>query len=115
MEFPKRKSTRLRDYDYSQKGAYFLTICVKDRQGLLGSVVGRGILDAPLVELSKFGETLEESIEFVNNEKSRIDIHKYVIMPNHIHMIVVVRDLQGGASGKPRPTNGIPELVPLRG
>ena len=95
---------RLVDYDYSPNGAYFLTICVKDRRALLGVIVGRGILDAPIAELSEYEETLEKTIEFVDNEKNEIDIHKYAIMPNHIHMIVVIRDWNGGATGKPRPT-----------
>ena len=119
-KLPERKKNRLENYDYSQNGAYFITICVKDRHELLGDVVGRGILDAPFVELSQNGKNFEETIAFINNKKDGIDIDIYVIMPNHVHLIVVIRDLQegasegikGGASGKPRPTNAaIPKLI----
>ena len=74
--------------DYSQSGAYFITFCVKDRHVMLGQInVGRGILDAPLVE----------SIEFLNNRNNEIAIDKYAIMPNHVHLIVIVKDLRNGA------------------
>ena len=51
-ELPKRKSVRLKDFDYSSNGAYFITVCVKDKQQMLGQIVGRDALIAPEVELS---------------------------------------------------------------
>jgi len=75
-------------------------------------VVGRGILDAPFVKLSEYGNALAGAIEFMNNNNHEIGIVKYVIMPNHVHMIVVVDNLSNGASGMPRPTNAlIPKLI----
>ena len=49
MELPQRKSNRLTNYDYSQNGAYFITICTKDRRHLLSKIhtVGAGVLDRP--------------------------------------------------------------------
>ena len=54
MEFPQRKQPRLRDYDYSRAGAYFLTLCAKDKACIFsqveaGAAVGRGVPDAPLL------------------------------------------------------------------
>ena len=46
-DLPVRKNIRLKDYDYSSNGAYFLTICVKNRHELLGKIVGDGVLDVP--------------------------------------------------------------------
>ena len=46
-ELPVRKAIRLKDYDYSQSGCYFITICVKDRHEVLGRVVGRAEVVAP--------------------------------------------------------------------
>jgi len=43
MELPKRKNIRLKDYDYSQNGAYFITICTKDRLNIFGEVVGAAL------------------------------------------------------------------------
>ena len=94
-------------------GAYFITFCVKDSHELLGQInVGRGILDAPLVELSDYGRALMEAIGFLNKRNNEIAIDKYVIMPNHVHLIVLINDLCSGASRMPRPTNAlIPKLI----
>jgi len=70
-------------------------------------VVGRGILDATFVKLSEYGKCLMEAIEFLNNSKNEINIVNYVIMPNHVHLIVVVDNPCNGASGMPRPTNAL--------
>ena len=112
-ELPIRKHPRLKGHNYSQNGVYFITFCVKDKREMLGRVdVGRGILDAPFVELSEYGKALNDSIEFLNNNKTEIDIVNYVIMPNHVHLIVIINGQHNGASGMPRPTNAlIPKLV----
>ena len=46
MELPKRKNLRLKDYDYSQNGAYFITICTKDKAHLFGEIVGADLVSA---------------------------------------------------------------------
>ena len=96
-----RKTIRLKDYDYSSAGYYFVTICVKDRQELLGKVVGTTARVSPsgdetgashrghpFVELTPIGQCVAETIQNANRGNVRID--KYVVMPNHIHMIVVL-------------------------
>ena len=87
-DLPVRKDIRLKGYDYTSAGYYFVTICVKDRREMLGSVVGTIALDRPYVDLSQIGHCTAETIENANKNDVRID--KYVIMPNHIHMIVVL-------------------------
>lgn len=47
MNLPKRKRIRLKDYDYSQDGYYFITICTKDKVKILCNIVGTGVLDGP--------------------------------------------------------------------
>jgi REP element-mobilizing transposase RayT len=75
-------------------------------------VVGRGIPDAPCIELSEYGGVLLETIEFLNNKTNDIVIDKYVIMPNHVHLLVIISDMDNGASGMPRPTNAlVPKLI----
>ena len=118
-ELPVRKHPRLKDYDYNSNGAYFITFCTKDGHGMLGEVVGRGILDAPCItQSSEYGVNLCNTIDFVNQTFNDIIIDKYAVMPNHVHMIVLVvkNDIVAGegsgASGKPRPTNAlIPKLL----
>ena len=112
-EFPKRKHPRLRGYDYSRNGAYFLTFCVKDKNELLGRIaVGRGILDAPFMQLSEHGRTLTEAIEFLNKKANAVAIEKYVIMPNHVHLIATIDNWSNGASRMSRPTDArVPRLI----
>ena len=62
-ELPKRKPTRLKNYDYSTTGAYFLTVCTEDRQPILSRIVGGDVLDAPKnVELLTLGKTADKYI-----------------------------------------------------
>ena len=83
---PQRKYPRLEKYDYSSSGAYFITICTQNRKCILSRIVGRGLAPAA---------SLEERY-------SHLKIDWYVIMPNHIHAIIVLDNKTAGAS--PRPT-----------
>lgn len=82
---PNRKRNRLKDFDYSSSGAYFVTICTRDKRGLLSQIssVGSDAYIAPEVKLTKYGEAAEEYLRRIPG------IDRYVIMPNHIHLIVV--------------------------
>ena len=113
-EFPKRKSNRLKGYSYSQNGIYFLTLCVKDKKCLLGRIVGGGDLDAPYMILSEYGMITEKYIQSVNQAYKNISVMNYVIMPNHIHLIVEIYSDDGiyGDSKKTSPANDdIPVMV----
>ena len=102
-ELPKRKPNRLKEFDYSTHGAYFITICTKDRQKILSNIsVGTGVLDCPKVELTCFGEIAEKYIKQLNDFYDNLSVDYYVIMPNHIHMLICVYD--DGQSGTPVPT-----------
>ena len=92
LDLPKRKRIRLEGYDYSQEGAYFITICTKDRKPLLGEtmVVGDDAHIVPYVGLSFIGTVVRKYIDRIP------DIDKYVIMPNHVHLLIVI----------PMPENG---------
>jgi len=89
-----RKPTRLENYDYSKEGYYFITICTAQRNNIFSSIVGQGLArskekllcnivgdDAHIVP-TKYGEIIEKYIKSTN----RVD--RYVIMPNHIHIII---------------------------
>ena len=111
MEFPKRKPNRLASYDYNQAGAYFITICTQDRKCILSRIVGGGVLDAPDNLLTDVGKIVEKNIlsgEYVE----RVSVTKYVIMPNHIHLLLVVGANTSGTSKAPSPTNAlIPHFI----
>ena len=77
MDLPKRKPIRLKNYDYSQNGLYFVTICTKNRKEILWSTdVGDGVLDVPLccacdigkVHLSEYGKTIKKYIYNIKNK-----------------------------------------------
>ena len=89
-ELPVRKNIRLRGYDYSQAGCYFVTTCAKDRHELFGSIdVGATVLGRPPeVALSALGECIDSAIRFTDN--NGVAIKNYIIMPNHLHMIIAI-------------------------
>ncbi len=104
-DLPKRKPTRLKGFDYSSPGMYFLTVCVKSRANLLGKIVGCGDFDAPQMILSDYGIILDKYIVLMNNKYSHIKIDKYVIMPNHFHLILHIKEHRNGASETAAPYN----------
>ena len=105
MKLPKRKPTRLKEYDYSTPGMYFITVCVTDKKHLLGRIVGFGDFDEPQMMLSKYGEILDRNINLMDAKYSHMNVDKYVIMPNHFHLILNITDYKNGASGIAAPYN----------
>ena len=103
-DFPERKPTRLKGFDYNKVGAYFITICSENRRQIFSDiVVGGDVLDAPYnVELLPYGIVAEKYINQLNEFYDDISIESYVIMPNHIHIMLVVFD--DGSSGTSTPT-----------
>ena len=100
MEKPKRKPTRLKDYDYSSAGVYFVTVCVKDRKRLLGEVVGEGFHALPKTKLTDIGLKVKDAIEFIDVQYQNISVDNFVVMPNHIHLLVRYV-LPAGGHGNP--------------
>ncbi len=88
MELPKRKPTRLKGYDYSQNGAYFITICTHNKKHLFSNIVG-AIHESPENKLTQYGDFVEQIIEILP-DRFNVSIPKYVIMPNHIHLIIEI-------------------------
>lgn len=78
-----RKSIRLQEYDYSQAGLYFITICVQDRLCLFGE-----ISNAPDMILNEAGKMVEKWYSELPNKFPDIQCHEMVVMPNHIHCIL---------------------------
>lgn len=83
MELPNRKPNRICDYDYSQNGAYFITICTQNRRKILSQIVGDGF---PVPK--PCGSIAEEFIHQISNKYPAVSVDKYVIMPDHIHMLL---------------------------
>ncbi|RYM34829.1 transposase [Brumimicrobium glaciale] len=80
-----RKSVRLKGYDYSSMGFYFITVNVEDKLKLLSRI------ENGKLELTKIGQVLEEEWKITEKLRKNIQLHDYVIMPNHFHAIVEIR------------------------
>ncbi len=99
MDLPKRKPTRLKNYDYGNSGYYFITICTHNRKNLLSNIiVGEGL---PLPQLTIQGEIANKYILLVSKKYPSVKIDKYIIMPNHIHIIMCI---DNNGRGNPSPT-----------
>ncbi len=112
-EIPKRKRNRLKDFDYSDNGSYFVTICVKDKKCVLSSIAGGDDFHTPQVKLKKFGVIVERNIFVMQEIYQDIAVEKYVIMPNHIHFLISIYD-ENRNDGAPRsspPTNTLSIFV----
>ena len=106
MESQKRKNVRLKDYDYSQDGAYFITVCMENHNKLLSELRRGDHCGCPNVVLTQIGEIAEKTFDIIENSYS-IVIDKYVIMPNHIHFILIKDSVcEGRATARVAPTVG---------
>ena len=97
-KLPQRKKIRLEDYNYSQAGYYFVTICTKDRKNILwevGATLGRQL------PLSFIGQIIDNEINNISSIYENVKINKYVIMPNHLHMIIVLDPKNGRSKTVP--------------
>jgi REP element-mobilizing transposase RayT len=108
-----RKGNRLRNYDYSQPGHYFVTICV--HPGFKGRNVF-GIINNGKMELNKNGEILNHVWQNLPNHYYNCLLDEYIIMPDHFHGIVeIITDDDNVGNGlKPFPTvkhHGLPEFI----
>ena len=112
MQLPNRKPNRLPNYDYDQNGAYFITVCTKDRKPIL-STVGTPVPrcpQMPQVELLRHGEIADKIIRQLNDFYEHISLDKYAIMPDHIHLLITIHGGHPG-TGVPTRTSEIARFV----
>lgn len=97
MEYPYRKRLRLEFYDYSQPGYYFITICTKERhQEILCSIehtVGAIINRPPRISLTSLGRIVDETIRAIPDHYPGISVDQFIIMPDHVHLILSFRHI----------------------
>jgi len=99
MNLPNRKQNRLSEYDYGQERAYFVTVCTQNRAILfeMERSVGNGLCAVPNSG-AKGNQIIHKWICETENKFQNIKIDKYVIMPDHIHMIIVITERHAGRS-----------------
>lgn len=106
-DLPERKNIRLKGYDYSQAGYYFVTVCVKDRLNLLWESVGAACGRPPLSEI---GIIIDTEINKIGKIYETVTIDEYVIMPNHIHMIITLK-IELDINGRPQAAPTISRIL----
>ena len=101
-----RKSIRLRGYDYSLPGAYFVTLCVKNRECLFGKII------TGAMQYSQYGLIAREKWEWLGQQYPYVKLDEYTVMPSHFHGILWIRDISrtGGfrrSGSRPAPAESI--------
>ena len=92
MEFQKRKLPRLKEYDYSTPGAYFITICTHNKICILGHIMsGDGGFELT-VQYSPIGEIAKACLLEIERHYSNVKIDNWVIMPNHVHILFQITE-----------------------
>ena len=95
-----RRSPRLKGYDYSQPGAYFVTICIQDRSKMFGDVANN------VMCLSPAGEITQAVWDSLAERFPHVSLDVYVVMPNHFHGIVVISDAKLNNTTRHQPALG---------
>ncbi|HLX11449.1 MAG TPA: transposase [Bacteroidota bacterium] len=110
----------MKGFDYTQGGAYFITICTHDQECLMGEVL------AEEMKLNDFGQIVDEEWKITSNLRPSVELDEYVIMPDHLHGIIILTEQESNAQsrgtlqraptierfGKPT-SNSIPTIVRL--
>ena len=102
-----RKNTRLKGADYNRNQAVFLTLCTKERRCVLSHVVGTGVPDGPQIKLTGYGQIADKYLRKLNDFYDDLSVESYVIMPNHIHILLWVK-------GTKKDSSRTPEIGPSR-
>ena len=106
-----RRSIRLKGYDYSQPGAYFVTVVVRQRECLLGAIYEGEM------RLSQMGRIVEDAWEWLARQYPYVDLDEWVVMPNHLHGIIVISEAPRGSGrggSRAAPTSVSPSPLPTK-
>lgn len=117
--FPKRKDIRLKNYDYSSPGAYFVTICTVNRRNYFwnGAIdlqvfgwrsVGAMCVRPQNLPLSQTGMLVMDELERWHQTYPAVSLHSYVIMPNHLHIMIVI---SADKNGRPQVAPTVERMV----
>jgi len=104
-EIHHRRSIRLRGYDYSQPGKYSVTICTLDKEHLFGEVVEGEM------HRNELGEYVALCWGWLPRQYPYVDLDEWIVMPNHLHGILVITDRRGGSRTAPTKRKTLGSLV----
>jgi len=101
-----RRSIRLKDYDYSTPGAYFVTICTQDHECIFGEII-----DGEM-QLNEIGTIMDEYWNEISKRYKNVELDKYITMPNHIHIILMITDNRNRVSkGGETPPQRLGQII----
>ena len=111
----------MKNWNYNSNAVYHITICVQDRHEMLGKVVGRdapgapssteNTTNTPSIELSEYGKIVFDEIEETKSHYPDITVDNFIVMPNHIHILIRI-NREDGAPRASRPTTAlIPRII----
>ncbi|MGN1308183.1 MAG: transposase [Faecousia sp.] len=109
MDYPKRKRLRLPDYDYSSEGVYFLTLCTKDRAPILSNIktANENGETVAAISLTHLGGIVQEYILSIPKAYPYINVDSYVIMPDHVHLLLRITSVPARRAESSRPTASV--------
>ncbi len=107
MEYPKRKHPRLKQYDYQTPGYYYVTIHTVPNAPDLSNIQQFSPLCAPRVQLTVLGEEVQRQLYALEKRFPYVKLDKYIIMPNHIHMILRLLEHREGEGHRP----ALPQVI----
>ena len=117
-----RRSIRLQNYDYSSEGAYFVTICARNRENIFTSFegnVGAGLAPAQdqkiIPKLTNIGKIINKHWNSIPKEYENAEIDEFMIMPNHIHGIIIITSEKTVSRKKRAPARSAPTLCDIIG
>jgi len=102
------ESARLRGWDYSTAGSYFITVCTKGLKCFLGEVVDNQVY------LSSVGQIVAEEWQRTEEIRPRVKLDEWVVMPNHLHGIIILEGDRGVEAGVETPRRGVSTLPALK-
>jgi putative transposase len=85
-DFPRRRTIRLKNFDYARQGAYFITICIFNRYCLFGEIISGGM------HLDSIGMIARECLLGIPAHLENANVFEFIIMPNHIHSIIILEN-----------------------
>lgn len=104
-----RRSIRLKGYDYAQAGAYFVTMCTRDRACLFGDITDERMC------LNDCGQLVADSWRWLSGRYPYVGLDEWVVMPNHLHGIIILIEPDGRGGSRTAPTQNHKSLGRLIG
>lgn len=108
MKLPTRKSNRLPNYNYSENGSYFITVCTAEKSCILWDSNHHEVSSYDDVNLSPAGKLVDAALRAIPEHYSGVQLEKYVVMPNHIHLLLQINTV--GAITN-RPPSSVSQII----